>query len=555
MHCMVSLTDRRLLFRELEGFEVAPQLEMSLTAIERAELVGLRGRLRVSGGGSVVTFGGAMVPRLHGGISALLHDRESSDLEPYDTPEEILDTWSVSLFRGPIAHPGELVVCNRRIHFTPLRRLDELVGAKRFDVPLAAVTQLAVRGWPQRRLVLRTNDGEHVFGVTDPVAHFKALIPILRDAGQPVGPEAISDNDVSAEEIAHLVQAWWTVTDWGPGERVLLASRSLHFPRESIARPGTVLLTTERVLFLPAAGPGRDPHALIFRAEAIVPIETLRAPNELHFVCAGEEVRLMPRGGRPFVQRLYARKKAADEDSTSMVSNGAAISLILGEAQRLRLLRDKEVLLALRRDLILDLGDGLGVVFPGTPDSSLEVGTVVTLEIGHSEGLYRFDATVTGVRPVSGDDVDPSELGRVMLVVAYPEDIQFFNRRNRVRVMMNGPVSARPLTFHEDRGYQTRSQRLPLHLQDLSPLGCGTLGAEPIGIGERLLLKIPLTGGTVEVRGEVVRQHRTSDPELPMCHGLKFWGVPEPVADRIYREVVRRQREALMVRAEQRARA
>ena len=545
----VTLTNLRLLFRPLPGVHEVPELEVPLSAVASAHLRGLRPRLRLEVGEHVVVLEGPMASRIHGSLSALLYGPPWD--ESREEPEELLTSFEASLFRGPVTHPGQLVLTSRRLHFAPSRALDAAVGAGPFDVPLERVTCLSISGWPERRLVVRATSSERRFAVHDAPGALQTIARrVQRCAPATSGPTSLGV--ASIDEAAPSIALWRPHLGFHAEEELVAVAPCLHWRSASMVERGWLVRTTMRMLFVPTDGPGDATGAVIQGGESILVDRGRLDGPDIYVRVMGHEHRFSPIGpDDPTLDPTRAPSAISVNSDKPAFSCANPVSLILGPTRYVRILQEGEILVSLRRNYVIDIGQGLGLALPGTPDSAFSVGSRLTVEVGRDEGVYSFDAHVDALEPAP-EGLLGQNARQLMLVVGYPDDIRFYNRRDRFRVAMNLPIDAWPMAFGEDGETHRAATRIPLLLDDLSPDGCSILSQGFMRDGSWVVLDLDLDvdGEAAEVMGEVVRSESTSDPTHPWRHGVRFSSVQRAVQDRIYREIVRRQRDDLSLRAD-----
>lgn len=519
--------------------------EVPLGAIRRMSLSPFRRRLRLDVGDDVVLILGERVTRIYGALSALLNGPAAGD-ELAAGAEELLDAIDGMLMRGPLAHPGELVVTTRRLHFRAHRRLDELAGAGPFDVPLAGVVEVGLRGWPERRLVVTTPEAEHVFALSHPVETMQRLGQLL------VRAETFGLGPVPFGELPLLRDAAPILATWRPHVRLAesdqprLALPAARWVREHAAQRGWLVLTAQHLSFLPLAGPGS--------AEPFVaPLHELGASagtdaSQLVVTAGEESVRLSVLGGARTVRRLMPRLTLSAVLPEAPQSEGALRQLV-GELTSLRLLAGEEELLSRSGEQLVEMDGGIGLLLTMTPDVAFDEGAPVTIEAGKGEGVYRFGARVRGLRRAS----DLGEPGSgVLLELEQTTDIAFTNRRGHFRAPAQLVATMRRLVYTESRGYEPAGPDEEVAVADLSTGGCRLLVAGELGVGDEKRLTLDLSAGRTEVDARVVRSLGPAAVEGHTMYGVGFFNVTQPVHDRVQREVFRLQRELLLRRADAR---
>lgn len=539
------LTDHRLVLDAGGGHVV----EVPVAAIRRVSLSPLLHRLRLDVGDDTIVISGERVSRIHGALSALLTGGDA-DAELGAGPEELLDAFDSLLMRGPLAHPGELVVTTRRLHFRAHRRMDELAGAHPFDVPLTKVHRVGAVGWPVRRLTVTTMAGEHVFAVDQPAEHVRRLVPLL------VRPETFGLGTLPFGQLPPLgdaeecVSTWRGEIGWADGEIAEQAAPAARWVRDGVAERGWLVVTTQRALFLPLGGPDGEADAFVASLndlEASIPGE----PSEVALTCDGAVALVHPFGGARTVRRMLPRlaQSLSPRESTD---EGGTLRQMLGQSASLRLAMGEVELLSRAGERIVDLGHALGIVLGITPDAAFEAGASLTVEVGRAEGVYRFATRVLGLQRAPADP-ERGGAGAMILEVRLPEEIAFTNRRGHFRAPAHTLAKARRLVFAEGRGYEALPGGQMVGVSDLSDGGCRVLADEELSVGDEVRLSLDLCGSNVDVDARIVRQQGPDRLDGRWMCGLRFFNVTQPTHDRIHREVFRLQRELAVRRADTRS--
>ncbi|GMV43733.1 MAG: hypothetical protein AMXMBFR64_54490 [Myxococcales bacterium] len=532
------LTDHRVVLDAGGGHHV----EVPVGAIRRISLSLLRNRLRLDVGEDCVIIAGERVARVHGALSALLTGVGPGD-ERGAGPEELLDAFDSLLMRGPLAHPGELVVTTRRLHFRAHSRLDELVGARPFDLALENVRRVGAIGWPEKRLTLSTNDGDHVFAVEQPAEHVRRLVPLLLRP-ETFGLGCLPFGELPlASDAEPFVAPWREVVGWALGERIEHGAPAARWTEELVADRGWLVVTSERAMFLPLGGPTADARPFVAPLHGVGTF-TPSDPSHIALSYDGADVTLHPLGGARTIRRLLpllalspAAREVPEEDG--------ALSQVLGDATSLRLSMGEVELLSRAGERVVDLGHALGVVLGVMPDATFEAGAEVAVEVGRTEGVYRFMAQVLGVRRSIGEG------SGLILELSYPDEVGFSNRRGHFRAPAQARAAMRRLVFAEGRGYEALPGEQAVGVADLSDGGCRLLSDEELTVGDEVRLTLDLCGTPVDVDARIVRQQGPDAQDGWLC-GVRFFNVGESVHDRIHREVFRLQRELLVRRADTR---
>lgn len=543
-HGTLLLTDHRLVLDAGKGHVV----EVPLAAVQRVSLSPFLRRLRLDIGEECITIVGDRVTRIHGALSALLHGPASGD-ELAAGSEELLDAMDAMLMRGPLAHPGELVVTTRRLHFRAHRRLDELAGARPMDLPLDGVREVSLRGWPERRLVVTTPTEELTFSVDHPVETIRRLVPLLVRA-ETFGLGPIPFGDLPAPDAgAAILEAWGPTIGARDGVKPLLAAPAARWTREHVATRGWLLITERHVLFLPLGGP-RDGAEPFVAALGDVGASVGDDASQL-VVAAGEtQLRVNPLGGARTVRRLMPRLTLSAVLPEPSQQEGAVRQLV-GELSSVRLLVGETELLSRSGEQLVELDGAIGLVLSITPDLAFEVGAAVTLEAGKNEGVYRLQGRIRGLHRAAEVTDAPTAAG-VVLALELVGEITFTNRRGHFRAPAQLAATVRRLVFAEGRGYEAVGETTAVGVADLSTGGCRLLLPGELAVGDETRLSVELAGAVTEVDCRVVRTLGVQPQEGQHMYGVRFFNVTQPIHDRVQREVFRLQRELLLRRADSR---
>jgi hypothetical protein len=190
--------------------------------------------------------------------------------------------------------------------------------------------------------------------------------------------------------------------------------------------------------------------------------------------------------------------------------------------------------------------DGIAVVLPGEPGSSIPLGTWVTVEIGQLEGIYQFDSRVarSTVTPLDGGVPNPDSTH--LLVCQFPSDIRVYNQRESYRVATRIPLRANLLAQTADGGsWMATGDTVECIVVDLSIGGCALESKTRIQLEERLEISIPLLDQWVEIRGTCVRSGEIMEDGGAPTYGMHFAELTVAQEDLLHKSVLALQREAL----------
>ncbi|HCP45855.1 MAG TPA: hypothetical protein DIU15_07425 [Deltaproteobacteria bacterium] len=585
----VTLTDRRFRFLP-DGFLnriVGENLEVDvmLAEITGVEIVAVRRLLRIELGERHQLFAGYLVPRLYAQLAAMGVGVDGSAAST-DGQRQILGTWKLSLLKGPLAQPGLLVVGADRLTFTPEGRLDAIVGAQTTEIALADVRKISMGGWPEARITVSAGDNEFMFALNDAEERMKDLMSLLlhfRDENEPHDSGPLGWLGEQAEEALGSVAPKLPMD---ADEEVLLLGPSLQWVGEWTVRRGWILVTTQRVLFIPGAK-GDAPQSAKITSLRRVPFgEELTA--QLQFVAKRRHLRFSPRGGDLFTGRFWASVEEVvgpvDEPDPDKPQPGASESSSitleflprnLGPVKYVAIERDHRVVARIAPAETLRQPDGLGIFYPGLPSSELEEGAEVLVEIGRDDGVYRFDSTIVrlddspqhGMQPsapqaIAEGDADAAAVSAVggvalhvvredqfLLVVQYPDDLRFVNRRGAFRVAFQLMSRARFLEPDENGDLVATGDFFRCTLEDLALIGCSILATRDIELNSIVELEFPLPDEPLLVRAQCSRVEPPPVSGGATRYGFKFLGLTIAEQDRVHLALTVRQRESLPLRA------
>ena len=296
-------------------------LDCAIRDVSDVELLGMRRRVVIHLGDQQHAFRGALAPRIYGVLLALLEGGTRS-LE-----STVMATWKASLFTGLLTQPGELVLTRSRLKFTPAGRFESLIGLKReLDLQLSDFTRVDVEGLIDRRLVVSVGEVQYAFQVSKPLDKALELKDIL------LGIEADEDPIVplhgarrATADIVSLIESWSTVLGGRLDEEVLLFGPGIHQGRKYMFRRGWICLTSDRVIFLPAGGPGSGELPLLASLPALSAKGREEAPpGELNLSAGDALLRFIPRGGEGFVDTFFFlwREELERTDEFHLVKHG-----------------------------------------------------------------------------------------------------------------------------------------------------------------------------------------------------------------------------------------
>ena len=585
----VTLTDRRFRFLP-DGFLnriVGENLELDvlLSEITAVEIVAVRRLLRIEVGDRQQLYAGYLVPRLYAQFAAMGVGVEGS-ASVVESQREILGTWKISLLKGPLAQPGLLVIGADRLTFTKEGRLDAMVGAQTTDIALADIRQVSLKGWPEARITFSVGDNEYMFALNDAEERMKDLMSLLLHFRDECEPEEGAPLGWLGDEAEDALGAVAPHLPMDADEEVLLIGPGLQWVAEWTIRRGWLAVTTERVLFLPGA-PGEAPVSAKLSSIRRVPFgEELTA--QLQFVARRRHLRFSPRGGDLFTGRFWGSIEEVvgpiDQPDPDTPQPGATESSSitleflprnLGPVKYVVIERAHRVIARISPAETLRQPDGLGIFYPGLPSSELEEGAEVLVEIGRDDGVNRFDSMIVrlddspqhGMQPSEpppgeGEGLDVGAVSAVggvalhvvredqfLLVVQYPGDLRFVNRREAFRVEFQLMSRARFLEPDENGDLIATTDYFRCTLEDLALIGCSILATREVELGSQVEIELPLPDRPLIVRARCSRVEPPPVAGGAIRYGFNFMGLTIVEQDRIHLALTVRQRESLPLRA------
>ncbi len=411
----VTLTNRSLRFRPSRGLGNliwgSLEIDVPVESVGAVGIVGVRQRLEIVVGDHAYHFRGNLVPRLCGLLDAIKGEPEGQG------KDEVLALWPCNLFQGPLSQSGEMVVTRARLAFAPTGRLESLVGIqKKADIPLAKVTRIDVRGLLDRRLVVTMGTEQFVFALSDPMERLEDLQELLlavEERGDPV--TALEGATRRTLEINRLLDRWKSQVDGLGKAPLLLLGQVLHQPRQPGLRRGWLMLTPNRVIFLPVGGiSGGERPLAVPLAHLARPRRRQERPGQLQFSVGAGLLSFVPRGGAAFVDHFWSlwqdELELTDEQVIATPDDLAAHGAFVNRRETYRARIPGGVSVNLFVDegpeeekiagRIMNLSFGGGLVML---DSELEKGVVIGLELEHEDEIAVIDARVVFVLRRRGD--------------------------------------------------------------------------------------------------------------------------------------------------------
>jgi c-di-GMP-binding flagellar brake protein YcgR len=191
--------------------------------------------------------------------------------------------------------------------------------------------------------------------------------------------------------------------------------------------------------------------------------------------------------------------------------------------------------------------DGVAMLLPGEPGSSLPLEQWVTVEIGQSEGIYQFDSRVVRSAPIPLDLPVPDPDQMHLLITEFPTELRVYNQRDSYRVPTHMHLRAHVLAQVSDGGsWMSTGEAFECDMLDLSIGGALVRSMQPMEENQRVSLNLPLMDQWVEIRATCVRSD-IQDPDHPgIMYGMEFRELSTTQEDMLHKAIMQLQREALV---------
>lgn len=508
-------------------------LDLPVDELEAMELRGVRPVMVVRCRRRTWRFGGATAPALCGAIHILQGGPFRETLPPGER-EVVVDTWPARLDTPGHSGAGTLVVGSHRLVFVPHSGTG--AGGGLIEIPLAEVTRVAATAGSTRLLELWRGSHRTVLHLAHSRERARELGRVLLAVRTRDEPAVLRNGTVDSECFDAMLDAWIEAGRVPPGsasERTLVAGAVLHWPEPHAARRGWLGATSERAIFLPA-GAVDGPEAPHIRADLVAQPEDTDGERSI-VLGQGPDDRLIPRGGRLYVDAFWAAWRAQHPGGTSGVTERVQTELrpLLGTSLFVQLVDRDEALVTLPYAHMEQEGNILSLGFQGTPDRLLDVGRRVTVHVGKVEGMFQVETRVRGVR--GHDD------GRMQILLEVVSAVTQVERRTGFRVRASEEVDL--YVLEQRRGSWVVAEAVPdCTLDDLSIVGCGVWVPRGLPQDARLRLTLPLVDGTLDVVVSIARFERPRTLRGAWRYGLRFARLPEASRDRIHADILARQR-------------
>ena len=575
----VLLTDKRLRFLPGSGLETLiwtfPELDHPLEAITRAEMSGVRKLIEIWVDGERRVFGGPVVLKLFNSLQAM-GIKAGPDGEALHQPDGVFRSFAASAFRGPLAHPGEVIISETHVSFTPTGRLDSLVGARACIIPLVDLMHLEVL--ENNRLILVGRKDSLALKISKPLTRLQELLPLTANALS-AGLDNLQEESASKgspDNFDDLLQSWHSQLDLRLGEPIVLTGPAIHWVRPQAGTRGWLALTDSRLLFLPSTGPDGNSKPVIVDLTDLNRGESLN-PDDIFIETDGSHLHFKPLTGAGFIDAfwmlsepiltdeidkkdLLQQEKEAEKDEigsqptqiglepgSESRSDDHTLNRVIGTLLSLSIHRDAKTILVLRPAFTIRTKEGMGVLLTQAPGLRFRRGELIEIQFAQPEGTYQFDTLVHRMAPV------PSNIARTypdamgLLVVEMPTGFHFHNRRQNYRIEPPSPCSVEVLFLEETPGLS--DDQIAGTLSNLSMSGCQITSRDFIPEGTKVVLKIEINEDIVEIQSMCLRNDPPEDIRGEWMYGFRFIHLSDDARKKINQEIVRLQREELARKA------
>ena len=451
---------------------------------------------------------------------------------------------------------GAIQVGPSGLAFTPIGLLTQIVRAR----PLRVDSEHLLGAWIAADDTLRVShdDGTPRFRTADPAVLLQALRHVMSRAPEPdVGP----GGELPLEATVLAVQERFAGVPLPELGEPLLAGRGVWTPDDRTAHRATIVLGTEHVLVL-ADSPEIEPWSMhtgrLRRGDG--PDDPIDTPL-LRLADRSQTYIIRPVGGSPFVHTFWEAASphqyaVPGEDYDPEPWRG-----VTGKARFMRLVPEDLVEQVYRPAMVVQREDGIAVVLRENDPWPWKRGAFLRAEVSRPRGVFRFAAQFLR----EDVDVEPPREAVSHLGAARDEPL-------RSMVMMPGPVAPtlQPpkrtlLRLPTDESVRIivveltdvcdapKGTRIRGRLADISASGCAIQLTAEIPVGSELMV-IPSGQTQYQFRAEVMgvrtipeasRLDRTMEFEM----GLRFMGINESRLSWLQREILRRQRKLVAIRA------
>jgi hypothetical protein len=576
----VTLSTHRFRF-EPDGFlnrmvGAGLAIDVPIDALEAVEVVAVRRLLRLQASGTSYLYAGYLVPSLYSRLVALGVGGGSA------SSHELLATWEAAVVYGPLTQRGTFIVSASQLTFTMEGRLDSMLSSHTLTMPIAGIERLASRAG--NRIDISCEGETNLFEMAQSEERLHDLFALLlqfRDEREPEGTEV---NAWRGDDAAATLGRMSPDLVLDEDEDVLLLGPALQWLSEATVRRGVVAVTSNRLLFIPAVASEKRLAATLLELRRVPFGEELT--SQLQMLVGRRHIRFTPRGGSSFTDHFWATVEAligpveVPETEDEALTSGEQASVTLeflprnmGRVKYVSVSRDGRLISRIAPGETLRQPDGFGVFYPGLPSSELEEGADLDIEVGRDDGIYRFTSTLLRIddspyrqqEAASPDGVDEvgSEAastqsgvplhvvreGQFLLVVQYPDDLRFLNRREGFRVAFDILTRVRQAAADGDGIVTGVGSFFRCTIDDLAVIGCSLRTPREIELGSMLAIEIPLRDTVLVVHGTCIRRGEDDGSGLPALYGFRFQKLRLVDEDTLLLAITRRQRQSLPLRA------
>ncbi len=551
-------------------------IDVPVDEVEAVEVVAVRRLLRLQVRGSSYLYAGYLVPRLYSRLVAL----GVGGTDP--SSRELLATWEASVVNGPLTQKGTLIVSSRQLTFTMEGRLDSMIGSHTLTMPLEGIVRLA--SGAGNRIGILCDGEQQLFEMAQSEERLRDLFALLlhfKDEREPEDEEATDWSGVTAAEtLGRLAPDLVLDQD----EEVLLLGPGLQWMSEATVRRVALVVTSKRLLFVPAVEADKRFAATLEELRRVPFGEELTA--QLQMVVGRRHLRFTPRGGGSFTDRFWATVEAVvgpvevPETELEELSSGEQASVTLeflprnmGQVKYVSVSRDGRLISHIAPGETLRQPDGIGLFYPSVPGAELEEGSELDIEIGRDDGIYRFSSVLLRIedspekqaevphQPASGDLAAHADSpdgpvplhlvreGQFLLVLHYPEDLRFLNRREGFRIAFDTLTRVRQAAADEDGIMSGIGSFFRCTIGDLAVIGCSLRTPREVAVGTVLAIEIPLRDVVLLAYGTCVRRGEDDGSGLPALYGFRFSKLRLADEDVLHLALTRRQRQSLPLRS------
>jgi len=482
---------------------------------------------------------------------------------------------------GPLTQRGTFIVSGSQLTFTMEGRLDSMISSHTLSMPVSDIERLASRAG--NRIAISCAGETNLFEMAQSEERLRDLFALLlqyRDDREPEGSEVSGwRGEAAAATLARMAPD--LVLD--EGEDVLLLGPALQWMSEATVRRGAAVVTAKRLLFIPGVASEKRLAATLRELRRVPFGEELT--SQLQLLVGRRHLRFTPRGGSSFTDRFWATVEAligpvdVPETDDSALTSGEQASVTLeflprnmGRVKYVSISRDGRLISRIAPGDTLRQPDGFGVFYPSLPSAELEEGAELDIEVGREDGIYRFTSTLLRIDDSpqkqqdasSEDGIDevgsealsvqssvPLHLvreGQFLLVIQYPEDLRFLNRREGFRVPFDILTRVRQAARDADGILTGVGSFFRCTIDDLAVIGCSLRTPRDIEVGSMLAIEIPLRDTVLVVHGTCIRRGADDGSGLPALYGFRFEKLRLVDEDTLHLSLTRRQRQSLPLR-------